>query len=499
LHNAGKQVRCKACQKVWRPDPTDQAQGANGTDTTQLTPASGNTAAGQKSLSAKNSSGMNKPLDDESTWMGTKLGRFTITGVLGKGAMGVVFDAHDPDLNRNIALKILAKQFITDQKRTYRLEQFIREARSAAKLSHPNSVTVHEIGNDKGWFFIAMELVEGGTLLDLVRKRKKRVPIEQVCEVIAQAADALSAAHRVGIVHRDIKPTNLMLTKDGRTKVADFGLAQLAEGEDDFELPTKAVGTPYWMSPEQCKGQTAIPQSDIYSLGAVLYFALTGEVPYKGKTKREILSQHVGAPLPDPRRTRKDVPDSIVRIIHRAMAKNPAERYQDAAEMGRGLRQIGQGLAQAKVAERWYERLATLGTSSSPADDKKGKSWLGILVILILLAAVIGAAGYFYWQAATTKPPARPPTPQVKPPPAPIKVPAVPVYYNKKSKSKLYHAEGCEVLKKVPFGDLGKLPSEKAAKEQGYSPCRLCQKLLKKQQQDARKKALAERNKPAKP
>jgi len=263
--------------------------------------------------------------------------------LLGKGAMWVVYRAHDADLNRDVALKILTKQRVEDTKRTYRLEQFIREARSAAKMQHPNSVVVYETGKDRGWYFISMELVGGGTLLDVVDRKGGKLPIEQACELVAQAADALSVAHRAGIVHRDIKPSNLMLTTDGKIKVTDFGLAQLSEPDDDFELPTHAVGTPYWMSPEQCKGQPSTGKSDIYALGAVLYYSITGKVPFSGTTKAEILKKHINEPIPDIRQNRKDVPEALLRILNRCMAKNPDERYRDAAELSVGLRQVAAG------------------------------------------------------------------------------------------------------------------------------------------------------------
>ncbi len=491
----GKQIKCKHCQHVWIAQASEE-QSAYGdttdlpsTNQTGLSQTSGKTTAGISSSKAETSSGNDTiaGIDVEHYWLGKKLGRFEVVEILGKGAMGVVFRAHDPDLRRDVALKILEKQFIKSQKRTYRLEQFIREARSAARLSHPNSVTVYEIGQDKGWYFIAMEIVSGGTLLDLVRRKKKRVPVDLVCELIAQAADALSAAHKLGIVHRDIKPSNLMLTSDGRIKVADFGLAQLQDTSDDFELPTKAVGTPYWMSPEQCKGQTAIPQSDIYSLGAVLYFALTGEVPFKGSTKKEILTQHINAPVPDPRKIRKDVSETLYNIIRKAMAKNPAERFHDAAEMAIALRNIANAIRQSQMAEKWWTKLASTGTvASSSATRKKESSPIGkILLILISLILILVLIFYFARKPAEPSKSSTPvkPTP-VKVKPAEVKVP---VYVIKGQRT--YHAKGCPMLKGVPTNMLIKFDSDKDAEKAGNVACRYCQDLLKKQKAQARKKA----------
>lgn len=488
----GRQIRCKTCQVIWRvdqPSPPAANGGSTGTSGLQnsdsIATASQLISTGPQNL---NSSTVDVEPKDEQNWIGQRLGRFQIVDVLGKGAMGIVFRAHDPDLKRDAALKILTRQFVRDQKRTYRLEQFIREARSAARLSHPNSVTVYEIGQDKGWFFIAMELVEGGTLLDMVLRKKRRAPIEQVCELIAEAADALSAAHKLGIVHRDIKPSNLMLGRDGRMKVADFGLAQVAtESAGEFELPTKAVGTPYWMSPEQWKGETAVPQSDIYSLGAVLYFALTAEVPYKGKSRREIREQHLNAPVGDPRNIRKDIPESLVRIIQRAMAKKPVQRYQDAGEMAITLRQVASRLIQAKMAERWWGRLATAGVSGTSLPTGRSRSWLQALIIVLLLAAIAGGVLYLWpLNPKSAEPRKNEPTPQKTEVAPPVKIyPKVPVYVIKGTQ--LYHASGCNKLKDEPQEGLVKFESEQAAKESSLMGCIFCQKRLHDQQDQASK------------
>jgi urea transport system substrate-binding protein len=483
-------VRCKECQNVWRALASSDQTTSPG-ETSELAGTDVSASGSQMLITnptanpaptttvALNGSSM----DDDDYWVGKKLGRFQVVEILGQGAMGVVFRAHDPDLKRDVALKILAKQFIRSQKKTYRLEQFVREARAAARLSHPNNVTVYEIGQDQGWFFIAMELVEGKTLLDLVRKKKKAVPFEQACELIAEAAEALSAAHRLGIIHRDIKPSNIMLTREGRAKVADFGLAQLEDAEDDFELPTKAVGTPYWMSPEQCRGQTAIPQSDIYSLGALLFFTLIGEVPFKGKTKREILAQHVSAPVPDPRLVRKDIPDSLVRIILRAMAKNPTDRFQDAAEMAIVLRQVGHSIAQTKRNERYG---GIFGSSDADSGEKPAtKNTLRNVAILLALLVLILGAVLFFVLPRHSKPsePAPTPAPTVQAPAEP----QVPVYVIKGTR--IYHALGCPTLKDVPPEQWKELPSDTEAEKQGLLGCRYCSSLLVQQKEQAKNKS----------
>jgi len=487
----GRHVKCKFCQQIWRATPIGDQVSSSSAEMSELGSTDAAVSPSQLSGTAtgignQTSSGTlnGSSIDDDQSWLGKKLGRFQIVEVLGKGAMGVVFRAHDPDLRRDVALKILARQFIRTQKKTYRLEQFIREARSAGRLSHPNTVTVFEIGQDQGWYFIAMELIEGKTLFDLVRKRKKQVPYEMVGELIAQAADALSAAHKLGIIHRDIKPSNLMLTADGRIKVADFGLAQMANDEGEFDLPTKAVGTPYWMSPEQCRGQTAIPQSDIYALGALLFFALTGEVPFRGKTKREILNQHLSTPVPDPRKYRKDIPETFVKIIQRAMAKNPAERYQDAAEMAIGLRQIANHLAQSKIAERWWGQLASTG-SITRQDEQKRSSSVAVRNTVIILAVLILIFGGGYWFFRPSRlAPNQPQTMTGAPTPSVVStVSQVPVKVIKGSP--IYHAEGCPRLKEkdVTPDKVITYSSEEEAKALGFVGHSLCEDMLKKQKE----------------
>jgi len=475
-----KRVRCKSCGKVWRAGVSGTSHDNDLGDTVAGTSQLSGTGTGETGASQPTSNP-----DNDQTWIGHTLGRFQISNLLGKGAMGVVFNAHDPGLKRNVALKILTKQFIRKQKTTYRLEQFVREAQSAARLSHPNSVTVYEIGQDKGWYFIAMEVVLGGTLLDLVRKHKKLVPIGVVCELIAQAGEALSAAHKLGIIHRDVKPTNLMLTTDGRTKVADFGLVQIAEQTAESDLPSKAVGTPYWMSPEQCKGESAIPQSDIYSLGAVLFFALTGEVPYKGNNKRDILLHHVNTAVPDPRKYRKDIPESLVNIIRRAMAKNPQERYSDAAEMALGLRQVAGKLAQARIAERWWDRLAAAGTGGTQTSGRnKRRPMATIGLITLLLAALVG--GLVLWNVLN-----KPTEPTAK-----VTIPVVVV----RTRPNIYHVEGaidetgaqCPILNDVPADMLIHETSEQA-REAGRMPCRYCRKEIARRLKRARTRARSNR------
>lgn len=487
---AGKTVKCNQCGTQWQVQ-ADKPAGlgedsqaivslAEGSlmGSSQVVDAGEPGSANSNSRAVQDTSDKAPPVPkgkfDDKQWIGKQLGRFTITGMLGKGAMGVVYRARDPDLNRDVALKILTKQFFQDEKRTYRLEQFIREARSAAKLQHPNSVTVYEAGKDGGWYFIAMELVEGGTLLDLMR-RKEKLPVEQACELVAQAADTLSAAHRAGIVHRDIKPSNLMLTKSGKVKVADFGLAQLSEPEDDFELPSKAVGTPYWMSPEQCRGKPSSGKSDIYSLGAVLYYVITGDVPYTGTTRQEILKKHISAPPPDLRKDRKDVPEALVRIFNRCLAKNPDQRYQDAGELAIGLRQVAAGISQAKTAERRWGQLASSGISKAEGPVRQAGLWNPLSIVLAIVG--IGLLGVVVWQIQYPRIKIK-----IEPGPAPPAeiITLLPIVAEKEAR--VYHLLNCISLQQanVDPADLLLFGSEAQARQNNLSPCQYCKSDLER-------------------
>lgn len=267
---------------------------------------------------------------------GRVLGRFKLISLIGKGGMGTVYRAMDLTLKRQVALKVFPQK-ITKGTRTYRLEQFIREARSAAVIEHPHVIHIYEVGVSGGWCYIAMELVEGGNLTELV---KAGGPIDMVraCQLVAEAAEALAIAHKMGIVHRDVKPSNLMLTRAGRCKVTDFGLASLDDPSDPFHLPTETVGTPLYVAPEVTQGQPATFASDIYCLGATLFYLLVGSPPFTGKTVGEVLKKHRSSPLPDLRKLRPDLPEGLIKAVETAMNKNPQERYSCAEQFGRVLR-----------------------------------------------------------------------------------------------------------------------------------------------------------------
>jgi len=253
---------------------------------------------------------------------GTKLGRYEIRAKIGEGGMGEVYLALDTELGRTVAIKILPEALASNQ---LRLERFIQEARAASALNHPQILTIYEIGTTGATHFIATEFIDGETLRQRISKGMK---LAEVLEVAIQTAGALAAAHEASIIHRDIKPENIMVRRDGYIKLLDFGLAKLTEPSIvDSEAPTRAkvdtregtvMGTPNYMSPEQAQGTKVDARTDLWSLGAVLYEMVTGQVPFAGKTPTETISlvlQKEPAPLT---RYTHEVPAELDRIVTKA-------------------------------------------------------------------------------------------------------------------------------------------------------------------------------------
>ncbi|MBI1374408.1 MAG: protein kinase [Phycisphaera sp.] len=261
---------------------------------------------------------------------GDELGKFRILRLLGRGGMGAVYEALDTKLQREVALKIPPPDVIDDEEAR---ERFVREARLAARLHHPNAVTVFDVYDEGDVIFIAMELVRGHNAGALI-KQSGRLPVDEAVRLITDACRALSTAHKAGLIHRDIKPGNILIADDGAVKMADFGLAKDTRPDNVTLTVTDAVlGTPKYMSPEQCRSQVVDARSDLYSLGATFYTLLTGKAPYDRSSPLQYLYAHCNDPVPDPRVLRPELPERCARIVYKAMAKAPADRYQTADTM----------------------------------------------------------------------------------------------------------------------------------------------------------------------
>lgn len=320
------------------------------------------------------------------SWLGKRIGRFRLIDLLGKGAFGRVFLAEDVDLRRRVALKVITAgatarsiraeaQAAGEAMDTSRLDaavneavdRMIHEARAAARIEHHGVVQVYQVGRLEGGGggYIAMELLEGGTLQDVVRAAGP-MDVPRACALIADAAEALGYGHEQGVVHRDVKPANLMLSRSGRCKVADFGLACVKEAGEEKGYFAVA-GTALYMAPEIILGRGPGAKSDQYALAATLYTVLAGRPPFRGERKQQILLAHVRSPLPDLRELRPDVDQGLWRAIRRAMSKNPARRFETIQQFGQALRLYTVSL-QAEALDEFAASLAqVLGPPVEPA------------------------------------------------------------------------------------------------------------------------------------
>src|SRR4051795_1307566 len=273
-------------------------------------------------------------------------GRYRIVRKLGMGGMANVYLAEDEVLGRRVAIKILNDRHAGDDQF---VERFRREAKSAAGLSHPNVVSIYDRGEAEGTYYIAMEYLDGRSLKELIVSRGP-APIPVAIDYARQILSALRFAHRHGIVHRDIKPHNVLVDGEGRVKVTDFGIARAGAASQMTEVGS-IVGTAQYLSPEQAKGTAVDQRSDIYSLGIVLYELLTGAVPFTGDTPVEIAMKHISETPDVPSTLRPEIPHDLDLVVTRALAKDPADRYQSAEEMDADLERFMRGAAVSPVTE----------------------------------------------------------------------------------------------------------------------------------------------------
>ncbi len=274
-------------------------------------------------------------------------GRYRIVGRLGHGGMAKVLLAEDESLHRKVALKILDERYADDASF---LERFDREARSAAGLNHPNIVQIYDRGEAQGQRYIAMEYLEGETLKALIQ-REGPLPWRRSIDLILQILAALRFAHKNGIVHRDVKPQNVLVLRDGRVKVADFGIARAASSTQMTEAGA-IIGTAQYLAPEQARGQQTGPPADLYSAGVVLYEMLTARVPFDGDSAVAVAMKHLSERAVPVEQLNPTVPHDLARVVARAMAKDPQARYQTADEMGIDLDRVRKGVALGGEARR---------------------------------------------------------------------------------------------------------------------------------------------------
>jgi eukaryotic-like serine/threonine-protein kinase len=308
------------------------------------------------------------------TDIGTVLGgRYRLVELLGQGGMATIYRARDNQLERDVAVKILRPEYGADPDF---IDRFRHEAQSAASLNHPGIVAVYDYGTDPAGPFIVMELVEGEDLATIVR-RTGALPPRAAARLVAQSARAIAAAHDRGFVHRDVKPGNILVTREGRVKVTDFGIAR-ALSESALTLPGTTLGSVHYFSPEQARGEMATPASDIYSLGIVLYELLTGRRPWTGDTAAAIATARLTGAVPSPSAAHGGIPPTLEGITRKALAPNPEERFGTATEMAEALESFlgderGEGSrAAAAAGAAEVAAIAGAGTPGAAAAGQAG-------------------------------------------------------------------------------------------------------------------------------
>jgi serine/threonine-protein kinase len=310
--------------------------------------------------------------------------------------MGVVYEARDPRIDRVVALKVLRPDRVSTD--TF-VKRFLKEAKVIGRLSHPHIVTIHDVGEDQGNIFIAMEFLEGSSFSDIIRER--RLSIKEIVEFGIQIAETLDYAHRKGVVHRDIKPSNIIVQQDGWTKVTDFGIAHLDDASGTLQTQTgEIMGTPAYMSPEQVMGKPVDGRSDLFSLGVILYELCTGARPFGGEGKNlpTVFNEIIQAapPEPDPA---TGIPQELSRVIMKTLRKEPEQRYQTGREMAEALKAALQGEVPAGVA--------IPPVSTPPVAQANKKSRVVPLLVVMAVATLLGgisAAWYLGWMPIPSLP-----------------------------------------------------------------------------------------------
>ncbi len=273
--------------------------------------------------------------------IGTQLGDYEIRRLIGRGGMARVYEGYDSNLERSAAIKVITPQSEDSEEMKQR---FFREARAVANLHHPNIVTVYQFGQGENLYYLAMRLLEGQTLLQKLKRlrtQKKFIETNLLLSVVDDVSAALDYAHNKGVIHRDVKPSNIMIESDGRAILMDFGLLMQQGGDNTLGT---AFGTPRYIAPEQAvSSDRAVPQSDIYSLGVIVYEMVTGQTPFDADSAMSLALLHISTPPPPPRSVRPELPESVEQVILKALEKRPEDRWQTATQFAKALREAFSG------------------------------------------------------------------------------------------------------------------------------------------------------------
>ena len=332
------------------------------------------------------------------------LGRYEIVEELGRGAMGIVYKARDPLIERYVAIKTINLEALPENERKAYAARFYQEAQAAGRLNHRNIVTIHDLGEAGDVAYIAMELMEGREL-QVVMDGVRRMPTEEVLNIAAQVAEGLNFAHQHGIVHRDIKPSNIMLLGGDQVKIADFGIAKMGQSLATTKTGM-IIGSPLYMSPEQIRAQKIDARSDIFSLGVVLYQMLTGKLPFNADDAHAVMFQIVSEQPPRPSTLNEDVSDVLDNIVFKCLAKNPDERYKSALELADELTACRDRLLRAKAGMdhplmsgkgfSHLRKLATPGTIPPLKVALISYSWMAAIFVIDILSGTKIQMHMFY-------------------------------------------------------------------------------------------------------
>ncbi len=292
--------------------------------------------------------------------VGTRLGRYEIDAEIGRGAMGTVCRARDPKIDRMVAIKTISLAGLEPEAEAEYRQRFFTEAQAAGRLSHPGIVTIFDVGEeaDTRTPYIVMEYVSGPSLHNILSGKNKKLPLSTALELAQEVAEALDYAHAQGVVHRDIKPGNILLTAGGHAKIADFGIAKL--NQTHMTLPGQILGSPAFMAPEQLSGEGVDARSDLFSLGVVLFTMLTGHRPFQGNSATTVCYKVVHHIPVSVTAFDSDFPPELARVVSRAMAKNPAERYQTGLEVALAIQQVRESIGSSQRGKKLLE-----GTNSA--------------------------------------------------------------------------------------------------------------------------------------
>jgi serine/threonine protein kinase len=332
--------------------------------------------------------------------VGKTLGEYHIVEQIARGATASVYKAHQPKLNRHVAIKVLSPAYAEDE--DFR-ERFYREAKAVAQLDHPNILPVYDFDQQGELVYIVMQYVDTGSLADAV---DRSMPLDLVVKILDQVASALSYAHSRGIVHRDVKPGNILLGQENWVLLTDFGLVKMLEEPATITQPGSGMGTPAYVAPEQATGESVSPRSDVYALTATLYQMITGQVPFQGETAVTVTLKHINEPVTPPREIEPGLPPAVDQVILKGMAKSPDKRYASVDELAAAFRKAALEPAtaageKARPESTWIrvsrrKKKGSLRTPPLPAPLKLDRVWPRTLV---LRSAKRGSSGGL-WLAA---------------------------------------------------------------------------------------------------